>query len=136
MISYCRSKKGSAYLFVLGAIVVTMLLLVFSLKKTVNTRKEQFSIENHLRASNAADSCVAYIYHQFKVNPQLAKDQVLELDSGKCEIKIESSDGNIHKVKITGESEGMKMSRLVRIKGYETETRSQWEMELLPSSAK
>ena len=64
-----NSNGGSAYLFVLGIIVIAMFILMASMRRSVESNKQTFSIEQHTIAQNQLDSCETFIFHVVKTWP-------------------------------------------------------------------
>lgn len=125
-------NSGSAYLFVLGIIVIAMLILMASMRRSVDSNKQTFSIEQHIVAQNRLDSCEAFVFHVVKTwpfdqRPELEfADSQIEIDSYECAWKrLDDSSRRFDFEIRTQHLEILKLKK-VRIEGAEFQTGIQW----------
>lgn len=128
-----NSNGGSAYLFVLGIIVIAMFILMASMRRSVESNKKTFSIEQHTIAQNQLDSCEIFIFHVVKTwpfdqHPKLEfEDNQIEIDSYTCSwIRLDSSSRRFD-FEITTQHLDIKKSQMFRIEGLESQSGIQWK---------
>lgn len=130
---FCR--RGSAYLFVCGIILVTSLILSFSLKRTTQSRQTLFNVQAHLKAKNNLDSCITLIFHavkQFHAENDgefAAETGELNLsETGLCRFELRESYYLNYEFMITAQEAEIQKKALLTIKGTEGYDRISWEM--------
>lgn len=61
--------KGSAYLMVIGGLVVCMFALLYSLKSSMAARQTQARLQDRLQIFNVLQACHESLYHQLRATP-------------------------------------------------------------------
>lgn len=128
--------KGSAYIFVLGAILVTTILLLSALKQSTNARKKVFHTNAHLVAANLKDACITYLFHRVKSWPFDHKRDIeledgnLSLPDGTCSWKTENLDSLRFSFLVRGQNKEIKSEVRLLIQGSESSRGIRWKYGL------
>ena len=124
--------KGSAYLFVLGSMLVVMILLVSALKQSTATTKKVVHTLSHVMAANNRDSCITFLFHRIKVWPFESRPELilensdLSLPSGTCSWETEYRDSRNFEFVVTGVHNDIETRIRLKIRGGETHRGIQW----------
>jgi len=132
------NRRGSAYLFVIAALTVVMILLLASMRKTTENAKQVFHIEKHLKSRNLRDSCVTWIFHKIKTFPfdksadfSLETDEV-KMGSGQCEFTPEYADSRRFDYQVLARYKDLEKQILIKIQGQESQRGIQWNLQVEP----
>jgi|GEM_PF-1036188 len=127
-------NRGSAYLLILGTMIVVMFLMLFTLKRSTNSAKKIFLLEEHLRAQNLLDSCKTIGYH-FVVNYPFDKKMQLELPTnrfeikdGYCELTLKEQDGYYLDFEIEASFESILKKENMWMRGVANSRGIQWKV--------
>lgn len=130
-------SRGSAYLFVLGIIVVALFILMASMRRSVESSKQTFSIEEHTISQTMLDSCVTYVFHVVKTwpfhqKPQLAfEDGNIEITGNPCNWKLVESDSRRFVFEITSSFKKITKTQKILIDGDESYPGIQWRRSII-----
>jgi hypothetical protein len=132
---FLPEHEGSAYLFVCGIILVTSLILSFSLKRTTQSRQTLFNVQAHLKAKNNLDSCTALLFHAIKQfhaendGEFAAETGELKLsETGLCSFELREGYYLQYEFMITAQEGEIQKKALITMKGTEGYDRISWEM--------
>jgi len=124
--------KGSAYLFVIGSILIATILLLSALKQSGGTRKKVFHIKSHLFSANLRDACATFLFHQIKTWPFDQRREIslengdLSLPEGSCSWEIEAQDSRSFQFLVTGVHEKIESKVRLKIRGAENYRGIRW----------
>lgn len=87
------SNKGSGYLFVIISVTISLLFMLYGLKKSKQATFVSYNLQGQLQSANAQSACKTYIFHSFKTHPIekgdfTLKNQQIKFDGAQCSVKI------------------------------------------------
>lgn len=128
--------KGSAYLLVLGSILILTILLLSALKRSTSARKKVFHTSAHLFTANLKDSCITYLFHKVKSWPfdQVSEipieDGDISLPDGTCSWQVENSGARRFIFLVRSQNEKIISEARLVIQGSENSRGIHWKYSL------
>ncbi|PCJ16750.1 MAG: hypothetical protein COB02_15375 [Candidatus Cloacimonadota bacterium] len=72
------NNKGSAYLFVIISLTITMLFMLHSLKKSRQATVVSYNLQDQLNIENAHSACKTFMFHKIKTWPMHKREFTLK----------------------------------------------------------
>ncbi|MBW7876268.1 MAG: hypothetical protein H3C47_09810 [Candidatus Cloacimonetes bacterium] len=109
------NHQGSAYLMIIGAMVICLFALLYSLKSSMQARHSQARLQDRFQVQNLSQACMEACYNQLKISQlkesAIKKEAQIKILDGICRYEILKNQNPIFTVRSVGEIRGMTHER-------------------------